>query len=250
MLAFKSATELVAMLRDRQISAAELLAEYRSRVKRFDDKINSIIWQEPNVDSMVRDADPQESARRSADDGQGSVRARRFADDVGRAGTAQQHHRYRLRRGRAIARRRGHGVRKIERAALPRRFSELQRHLRHDEQSVGSRPHPRRLVRRIGRRARGGPDRARNGFGHRRVDPQSGALLRRVRSQADIQTRSEPRPFPGRRVDANTTSPSSGRWGGRRPTSISRSTSSRARTGSIAAFATTCRASTAARCAI
>jgi amidase len=59
MLAFKSATELVAMLRDRQISAAELLAEYRSRVKRFDDKINSIIWQEPNVDSMVRDADPE-----------------------------------------------------------------------------------------------------------------------------------------------------------------------------------------------
>jgi amidase len=58
MLAFKSATELVAMLRDRQISAAELLAEYRSRVKRFDDKINSIIWQEPNVDSMVQGADP------------------------------------------------------------------------------------------------------------------------------------------------------------------------------------------------
>src|SRR5512147_2399093 len=59
MLAFKSATELVAMLRDRQISAAELLSEYRSRVKRFDDKINSIIWQEPNVDSMVQDADPK-----------------------------------------------------------------------------------------------------------------------------------------------------------------------------------------------
>jgi len=59
MLAFKSATELVAMLRDRQISAAELLAEYQARIRRFDDKINSIIWQEPNVDAIVRDADPK-----------------------------------------------------------------------------------------------------------------------------------------------------------------------------------------------
>ncbi len=57
MLAFKSATELIAMLRDARISAVELLAEYQARVLRFDDKINSIIWQEPHVDAMVRDAD-------------------------------------------------------------------------------------------------------------------------------------------------------------------------------------------------
>ncbi len=58
MVTFKSATELVAMLRDRQISAAELLAEFRSRVRRFDDKLNSIIWQDPQVDETVRAADP------------------------------------------------------------------------------------------------------------------------------------------------------------------------------------------------
>ncbi len=57
MLAFKSATELVAMLRGAQISAAELLTEYQARVRRFDDKINSIIWQAPNADAIACDAD-------------------------------------------------------------------------------------------------------------------------------------------------------------------------------------------------
>ena len=64
MLAFKSATELVAMLRDRQISAAELFAEYRARAARFNDKLNAIIWQDPNADASARDADREQPARR------------------------------------------------------------------------------------------------------------------------------------------------------------------------------------------
>ena len=58
MIAFQSATELVAMLRDRQLSAVEMLAEYQARVRRFDDKLNSIIWQEPRVDAIARNATP------------------------------------------------------------------------------------------------------------------------------------------------------------------------------------------------
>ena len=56
MLAFKSATELVAMLRDRQVSPAELYAEYQARIKRFNGKLNAIIWQDANAETTARNA--------------------------------------------------------------------------------------------------------------------------------------------------------------------------------------------------
>jgi len=56
MLAFKSATELVAMLRDKQVSPAELFAEYQARIKRYNGKLNAIIWQDPNAEAAVRNA--------------------------------------------------------------------------------------------------------------------------------------------------------------------------------------------------
>ena len=56
MLAFKSATELVAMLRDRQVSPAELFAEYQARIRRYNGKLNAIIWQDPNAEATVRNA--------------------------------------------------------------------------------------------------------------------------------------------------------------------------------------------------
>jgi amidase len=56
MIAFKSATELVAMLRDRQISPAELFTEYDARIRRFNGKLNAIVWQDPNAAANARDA--------------------------------------------------------------------------------------------------------------------------------------------------------------------------------------------------
>jgi len=57
MLAFKSATELVQMLRDRQLSARELFAEYGARADRYNAKLNAIIWTDPAAETTARNAD-------------------------------------------------------------------------------------------------------------------------------------------------------------------------------------------------
>jgi amidase len=57
MIAFKSASELVAMLRGRHISPAELLDEYQSRVQRFNTSLNAIIWHAPDATDQARRAD-------------------------------------------------------------------------------------------------------------------------------------------------------------------------------------------------
>ncbi len=97
-------------------------------------------------------------------------------------------------RRRSAARRRRRAVRQDQRPALPRRLAELQRHLRHDEQSVGSDARPRRVLRRLGRGAGRRAHRAGGGQRHRLVDSQPRALLRRVRSQADVGHRAAHRP--------------------------------------------------------
>ncbi len=58
MVAFKSATELVAMLRARKISPGELLAEYRARGRRHHATVNAIIWQNEHAESAAENADP------------------------------------------------------------------------------------------------------------------------------------------------------------------------------------------------
>ena len=69
----------------------------------------------------------------------------------------------------------------------PRRLAELQRHLRHDQQSVGSRPLAGRIVGRIVRRARRRLRAAVARLGYRRLAARAGALLRRLRPQADLE---------------------------------------------------------------
>ena len=58
--------------------------------------------------------------------------------------------------------------------------------------------HARRLVGRLGRGAGRRPDRHRGRQRHRRLDPQPGALLRRVRPQADLGRRLAAGPCAGR----------------------------------------------------
>jgi amidase len=57
MIAFKSATELVAMLRDGQINPTELLDEYQARIRRFNGALNAIIWHSPHAADTARRAD-------------------------------------------------------------------------------------------------------------------------------------------------------------------------------------------------
>ena len=66
--------------------------------------------------------------------------------------------------------------------------------VRADAQSVGARPHARRLERRIGRRRRGADGAARARLRHRRIDPPAGGALRRRRAQADLRPRLALRP--------------------------------------------------------
>ena len=125
-------------------------------------------------------------AARRAHDHQGVVRRARPADDVGRAGL-QGPGRDEERRCRRSLARRGRGpFRQDERAALSRRLAELQRDLRHHEQPVGRQARARRILRRLRGGAGGGAHRPGSRQRHRLVDPQPGALLRRVRPQADV----------------------------------------------------------------
>jgi amidase len=57
MIAFKSATELVAMLHDREVSPAELFDEYQARIRRFNGSLNAIVWQDPKGAANARVAD-------------------------------------------------------------------------------------------------------------------------------------------------------------------------------------------------
>jgi amidase len=56
MIAFKSASELVAMLRDRRISPAELFDEYQTRIARYNERLNAIIWHAPEATDQARRA--------------------------------------------------------------------------------------------------------------------------------------------------------------------------------------------------
>ena len=84
--------------------------------------------------------------------------------------------------------------RQDQRAARARRLAELQRDLRHHQQPLRSRPHARRLLRRIvggaGGRLRVAVARLR----HRRLAARAGVSLRRLCAQADLRPRSGARP--------------------------------------------------------
>ena len=133
-------------------------------------------------------------APRRADDGEGVVRRRRHAHDVGPARAQRQPGGAQCARRGPPARRRRRAVRQDQRAAHARRLPELQRRVRHHQQPVG----PRALAGRLLGRLRGGARRRahghRGGQRHRLVDPQSRALLRRLRPQADLRHRAAARP--------------------------------------------------------
>jgi hypothetical protein len=123
------------------------------------------------------------AAARTAVDDQGIVQRRRPADDLGHSGgqgfcaAGRRAHR------RPPQGRRRRCPRQDQRAADARRLAELQRHLRHYQQSMGPRPHAGRLLRRLrggaGRRVRAVVAR----LGYRRLVARAGELLRRLPAQ-------------------------------------------------------------------
>ena len=134
------------------------------------------------------------SAARRADDGQGVVQRRRTADDLRPRGFSRQHRGHRRGDGTAPAWRRRGDLRQEQCAGLAGRLAELQQGLRHHEQPLGSDPNAGWLVGRRGRSDGCGVQRAGVGQRHRCVDPQPGALLRRLGPQTDLGRGADGRP--------------------------------------------------------
>ena len=221
-LPFRSAKQLAADIRRKKIGCLELLDAYLARVDKYNPRLNAIV-----VDGSGRCAAPGARRRRRAregeglgpaprcaHDGEGVVRRRRHAHDMGRA-RAQGQSAVAQCAGRGPPARRGRGALRQEQcAAHARRLAELQRGVRLHQQSLGSRAHAGRLLGRLGRRARRRPDGHRGGERHRRVDPESRALLRRLRPQADLRHRAAARPGAAGARGPGRTSPSSAPWRG------------------------------------
>ena len=136
----------------------------------------------------------QAAARHSAHR-QGILQHGRPAHDLWHAGT-EGFHRQRGRAGDHAHQgcRRRH-CRQDQRAARARRLAELQRHLRHHQQSLRSRANAGRLVRRLIGRARGGLWAALDRLRHRRLVARAGVSLRRLRAQADLWTGRQSRAY-------------------------------------------------------
>ena len=149
-----------------------------------------------------RRAPPREAGGRRAQEGQGlGPAARRADDDQGIATTSPgcrrpggcPRSRTTSRRGTrsrspSAARGRRRAVRQDQRAARAGRLPELQRRSTAPPTIRGTSTRtPGRLLGRLGRRAGRRPHRHRGGQRHRLLDPQPGALLRRVRPQADLR---------------------------------------------------------------
>ena len=153
---FKTAVELSAALAAKKVSAVELAQDAIGRIERHDGKINAICVRDFDRGlEAARAADAalargeNEAAARHPHDGEGILQRRGTADDLGHSAAEG----FCAAGGRAVdlARqgRRRRDPRQDQRAARARRLAELQRDLRHHQQPLRSRPHARRLLRRI-----------------------------------------------------------------------------------------------------
>ena len=199
---FAAANDLVRLIKTRAISSAELLEHYLARIDKYNEPINAVIASDP--DGARQRAKAADAALARGEDWgplHGLPMTVKESYDVAGYrttwGIPEMKNNVATRDALSITRSeecRRRDRRQNERAAAPRRFPELQRHLRHDEQSVGQGPHPRRLVGRFRRGIGGRLDRPRNRLRHRRVHPQSGAFLRRIRPQTDVESAAAARP--------------------------------------------------------
>ena len=154
---FKTAAECSAALAAKKVSAVELAQDAIGRIERHDAKINAV---------CVRDFDRGLDAARAADAALARGETRPL---LGLPMTVKESYNvaglpttwgfppqkdFRPAGGRAVDRAgEGRGrrhPRQDQRAGRARRLAKLQRHLRHHQQSLRPRPHPRRILRRIG----------------------------------------------------------------------------------------------------
>ena len=154
---YRSTVDLAAALKKRDVSAVELLDEVIARVEALDGRLNAVV---------VRDFERARAAAKAADLAlargerrpllgipmtmKESLQHRRPADDLGHS-PVQGLSSGGGRRGRRAAEGGGRGHRRQNQCAdRAGRLAELQRDLRHHQQSLGPRPHAGRIFRRLG----------------------------------------------------------------------------------------------------
>ena len=163
-LHYKSALQLAGLIRRKKIGCLELLDHFLGRIEKYNPKINAIVW---------TDRDKARKRARAAD--AALKKGKRFGPLHGVPMTIKESYQVAgspttwgvpamkgnatddRGRGAAHDRCRRHAVRQDQRAGHAGRLAELQRDLRHDQQSVGSQPHAGRIVRRLFGRAVGRP---------------------------------------------------------------------------------------------
>ncbi len=206
-LPFQTAKQLAAAVRKKKIGCLELLDLYLKRVEAYNPELNAIIATDiEGARKRAKAADRALKAGKKVGPLHGVPMTIKESFDIAGYPTTWGDPAFKRQRGRtelaghsAYDRCRRHPVRQDQRAAEPRRLAELQRGLRLDQQSVGSRPHAGRLLGRFGCGTRRRPDRHRSRQRYRRLDPQSCALLRRVGPQAELGRRFAQGPCARRR---------------------------------------------------
>ena len=204
--AWLPATEQLAALDAKEVSSAELVELYLSRISTHNPSLNAIVT--VDADAARRAATEADAARSRGDDlgplhglpitvkdsyetaGMRTVCGRpdladyvptQDAEAVARSASLRSHHR----------RQDQHADRQCRRAGQ-------QSGVRPDEQPMGSFAHIRRLSRWRRRRYRGRADELRLRVRNRWLHPDSGSLLWPLRPQVDMAVRSTGRPHPRR----------------------------------------------------
>ena len=191
---FKTAVETSAALAAKKVSAVELAQDVIGRIERHDGKVNAICvrdFERGLAAARAADAElaqgREEAAARHTHDGQGILQHGRPADDLRQSGLQGFHRQGRRAAGDARQGSRLRHPRQDQRADRARRLAELQRRLRHHQQSVRSRPHAGRIFRRIVGSARRRLWPALDRLRYRRLAARACVPLRRLRPQADLR---------------------------------------------------------------
>ena len=198
---FKSATELSAALAAKQVSAVELAQDAIGRIERHDGKVNAV---------CVRDFERGLAAARAAD---AAIARGEHRPLLGIPMTVKESYNVAglpttwgfvpqkdfvaSEDALSIARVKAAGGVILGKTNVPVGLADwqsYQRDLRHHQQPVRSRPHARRLLRRIVGGARGRLRSAVARLRHRRLAARPGIPLRRLCAQADLCTGALARP--------------------------------------------------------
>ena len=210
---YRNATDLIQALATRQISARELLDAAIARIEALDPKINAVVVRDFDRARVAADAADAALARGERRPLLGLPMTVKEQFNVAGLPTTWGFPRFRDWRpdvdALAVQRLKAAGAIIIGKTNVPEgldRLAELQRSLRHHQQSMGFGPYSRRV---LGRRRSRACRRVRAfgaWLGHRGLTPRTGTFLRRVLAQA------QPRPDTATRLGSPADSRHRGPW--------------------------------------